>query len=93
MKTLMRALALVLALGCAPLGTALAQDKPAAEAVKDAAPAAAPAAADEKKDAAPAAAAEAKPAEAAAAPAAPPAPNKGDIAFMYVATVLVIRRC
>ena len=90
MKTLMRALALVLALGCAPLGTALAQDKPAAEAVKDAAPAAAPAAADEKKDAAPAAAAEAKPAEAAAAPAAPPAPNKGDIAFMYVATVLVI---
>ena len=90
MKTLMRALALVLALGCAPLGTALAQDKPTAEAVKDAAPTAAPAAADEKKDAAPAAAAEAKPAEAAAAPAAPPAPNKGDIAFMYVATVLVI---
>ncbi|HOA94956.1 MAG TPA: ammonium transporter [Quisquiliibacterium sp.] len=91
MKTLMRALALMLALGCAPLGTALAQDKPAAvEAAKDAAPAAAPAAADEKKDAAPAAAAEAKPAEAAAAPAAPPAPNKGDITFMYVATVLVI---
>ena len=91
MKTLMRALALMLALGCAPLGSALAQDKPAAvEAAKDAAPAAAPAAADEKKDAAPAAAAEAKPAEAAAAPAAPPAPNKGDITFMYVATVLVI---
>jgi len=91
MKTLMRALALMLALGCAPLGTALAQDKPAAvEAAKDAAPAAAPAATDEKKDAAPAAAADAKPAEAAAAPAAPPPPNKGDITFMYIATVLVI---
>ncbi len=104
MKTLFRAVALAIALGIAPLGTALAQDKaaPAAEAPKadekkDAAPAAAaPAEAkaeakadakpDEKKDAAPVAKAEDKPAEAAK----PPVPNKGDTAWMTVATLLVI---
>ena len=91
MKTLMRALALMLALGCAPLGTALAQDKPAAvEAAKDAAPAAAPAAADEKKDAAPAAAAEAKPAEAAAAPA---APRGLPVGRQHGDPPVVVRRC
>ncbi len=62
MKSLMRALAVVLALGIAPLGGALAQDKPAAEAVKDAATAApaADAKPDEKKEAAAPAASEAK---------------------------------
>jgi Amt family ammonium transporter len=98
MKSLIRAIALAVALGIAPAGIALAQDKPAATAEapkaedkKDAAPAAAPAAAtdakpDEKKDAAPAAKAEDKPAEAAK----PPVPDKGDTAWMTVATVLVV---
>ncbi len=96
MKSLMRALAVVLALGIAPLGGALAQDKPAAaaEAVKDAATAAAAADAkpDEKKEAAAPAASEAKTEEKKddAPAAAPPAPNKGDITFMYLATTLVI---
>jgi Amt family ammonium transporter len=105
MNSLFRAIALAIALGIAPLGTALAQDKaaPAAEAPKaeakadekkDAAPAPAEAKPeakaeakpDEKKDAAAAATAEAKPAEAAK----PPVPNKGDTAWMTVATLLVI---
>ena len=61
----------------APAATAAAPAAPAADAKPaEAAPAAAPAAAD------------AKPAEAAAAPA--PTPNKGDTAFMTVATALVI---
>ncbi len=106
MNSLFRAIALAVALGIAPMGTVLAQDKaaPAADAPKaeakaddkkDAAPAAAPQAApeakaeakpDEKKDAAPVAKAEDKPAEAAK----PPVPNKGDTAWMTVATLLVI---
>ena len=96
MKNVLRVLALVLALGLAPFATAVAQDKPAAAA--DAAKAEAKA--EEKKDEAKpaeapkaeAAKAEAAPEEKkdAAAPAAPPAPNKGDTAFMYVATTLVI---
>jgi Amt family ammonium transporter len=75
------------ALAQAPAPAAPAAAAPAAEAPKADAKAEAP-----KADAAaPAAAAAAdKPAEAAAAPAAPPAPNKGDTAFMYVATILVI---
>ena len=85
--------------GMAPFAaSALAQDKPGAEAKKDAAkPAEAPkeapradaAKAEAKKDDAKAAA----PAAAAAAPAAAPAlpaPNKGDTTFMYIATILVI---
>ncbi len=82
MKRFARVLALGLALMFAPAIGVHAQDKPAAtaEAKKDEAkPAEAAAAA-----AAPAAA------EAPAAAATPPAPNKGDTAFMYVATVLVI---
>ena len=83
-------------------GNAFAQDKaaPAAEAKKEAAPVtpaadakkdAAPVApaADAKKDAAPATAGAAAPA-ASATPAGPPAPNKGDTTFMYIATILVI---
>ncbi len=77
--------------------TAFAQGAPAqgepakAEAVKaDAAPAAAPAEA-AKPEAAPAAAADAKPADAKPADAPkPPNVNKGDTAFMYVATIMVI---
>ena len=63
----------------APAATAAPAD--AAKPAEAAAPTAAPA---------PAAAAEAAPAAAAAAPAAAPVANKGDITFMYVATVLVI---
>jgi Amt family ammonium transporter len=95
MKSLLRVLALVLALGIAPAATVVAQDKPAAtaEAAKAEEKAAAPAAAaEEKKDAPADAKAQAKPEEKKeeAAAAAPPAPNKGDTTFMYVATVLVI---
>ena len=78
MKTLLRALAFVLALGFTTMGTvgtAAAQDKPAATA--------------EVAKEAPAAATEAK-ADAPAEAAKPPAPNKGDVAFMYAAIVLVI---
>jgi Amt family ammonium transporter len=78
----------------AALGASVAQEKPAAPASPAAAaapastpaPAAAPAA--ETPAAAAAAPAEAKPAEAAAA--APPAPNKGDTAWMIVATAMVL---
>jgi len=71
-----------LALGAVAPTAALAQTAaPAAETKKDEAPAAAEA----KKDA-PAAAADAKPADAPK----PPNINKGDTAFMYTATVLVI---
>jgi Amt family ammonium transporter len=86
MKTMLRVLALALALGLAPAATVVAQDKPAATAEAPKAADAAPAA-DAKAEAAPAAAA-AAPAE--AAPAAAPVPNKGDTAWMTVATLLVI---
>ena len=97
-------LAVALSMGSAAVApfasSAMAQDKPAAEAKKDdakpadapkaeakkdaAKPAEAPKADDAKKDA---------PAAATAAPAAAPAlpaPNKGDTTFMYIATILVI---
>ena len=83
MKRLLTILAL---LGAFSLGAVLpagaqdkAAEKPAAEAAK----------ADEKKDAAPAKAEDKKAAPAAAA-APPPVPNKGDTAWMIVATALVI---
>jgi Amt family ammonium transporter len=83
----MKKLIAILALGLASFGfsgTVLAQDKAAPAAAASAAAMAAPAAA-----ATPAAAA---PAEAASATAAAPAPvaNKGDVAWMIVATLLVI---
>jgi len=80
MKALLRALAFVLALGLAPAASVMAQDKPTAtaEVVKVAANDATPAAA-----AAPAAAAPAAEAKA-------PVPDKGDTAWMTVATLLVI---
>ena len=75
-----------LALGAVAPTAALAQTTaPAADAKKDEAKNEAPAAAEAKKDA-PAAAADAKPADAPK----PPNINKGDTAFMYTATVLVI---
>ncbi|MGA0572963.1 ammonium transporter [Variovorax sp. VNK109] len=82
MKKLLASLLLGMSLiagGTAAIAQAPAPSAPAAEA--PAAPAAAPAA-----EAAPAAA----PAAAEAAPAAAPTPNKGDTAWMTVATVLVI---
>jgi Amt family ammonium transporter len=95
MKNLLRAIALALALGIAPMGGALAQDKggPAAEAPK--AEAKAEAKADEKKDEAKVdakadAKAEAAKPEEKAEEAKPPVPNKGDTAWMTVATLLVI---
>ena len=105
MKTLLRALAFVLALGfttTGALGTAAAQDKPAATASAGAAggasaaaggDAAAAAARDTSAAATRDAAAppDARPAAPQAPPAAtPPAPNKGDVAFMYVAIILVM---
>ncbi len=80
MKALLRALAFVLALGLAPAASVMAQDKPTAtaEVVKVASDDATPAAA-----AAPAAAAPAAEAKA-------PVPDKGDTAWMTVATLLVI---
>ena len=80
MKALLRALAFVLALGLAPAASVMAQDKPAAtvEVVKLAA-----------NEATPAAAAASAPA-AAAADVKAPVPNKGDTAWMTVATLLVI---
>ncbi len=80
MKALLRALAFVLALGLAPAASVMAQDKPTAtaEVVKVASNDATPAAA-----AAPAAAAPAAEAKA-------PVPDKGDTAWMTVATLLVI---
>ena len=80
MKALLRALAFVLALGLAPAASVMGQDKPTAtaEVVKVASNDATPAAA-----AAPAAAAPAAEAKA-------PVPDKGDTAWMTVATLLVI---
>ena len=89
MRTLFASLALGLALvtgGTAALAQAPAAPAAAAAADATSAPAAASAAA--TPAAAPAAAATAAPAPAAAAPA--PVPNKGDVAWMTVATVLVI---
>jgi len=87
MKRLIALLALLGA--CSLAAPVIAQDKPAAPAAEAKATEAKPA------EAAPAAAAAAAPAPAAAAPtaatAAPaPVPNKGDTAWMIVATVLVI---
>ena len=85
-----------------PAAEAKKEEAKPAEAPKAEAPKAEAPKAEEKKDAAPAAAAAAPAAAAsagapaaagaAAAPAAPklPDPNKGDITFMYIATVLVI---
>jgi Amt family ammonium transporter len=94
MNRIARTLALVAALCLAPWAGAIAAD--AGATVAKAAPVVLLAQADAKKDEAPAAKAEAAPAaaaektEAAPAAAAPPAPNKGDTAWMIVATVLVI---
>ena len=88
-KRFLTAGAVALALGTAGLGLsthAVAQDKPAAEASAPAA-ATAPAAAPAAAAAAPAAAA---PAEAAPAAAPAPVPNKGDTAWLLVATAFVI---
>ncbi|RPH45950.1 MAG: ammonium transporter [Burkholderiales bacterium] len=93
MNRIARTLALVAALCLAPWAGAIAAD--AGVTVAKAAPVVLLAQADAKKDEAPAkaeaapAAAEAPKAEAPAA-AAPPVPNKGDTAWMIVATVLVI---
>ena len=97
MKHLLRALALTLAFAFIPpaVTDAVAQDKPTADATKEGeakAPAATEAKAEDKKDAAPAATADAAKAEEAKADepaAAPPKPNKGDVAWMIMATVLV----
>ena len=90
MKKLIASLAL--GLGILIGGTTAIAQTPAAAPAAAAPAATAPAAAEAKPaDAAPAAApaaADAKPAEAAAAPA--PVPNKGDTAWMIVATALVI---
>jgi Amt family ammonium transporter len=90
MTSILRALALALALALASFGGVHAQDKaaeaPKAEAKADEKKDAAPAATDEKKAEAPAAKAEEKPAEAAK----PPVPDKGDTAWMSIATVLVV---
>ncbi len=88
----MKKLISIIALGLAAWGfsaPALAQDPAASAPAASAAAMAAPASAEAS---APAMAAEAAPAAAAAAPAAAPAPvpNKGDTAFMTIATALVI---
>jgi Amt family ammonium transporter len=94
MNRIARTLALVAALCLAPWAGAIAAD--AGATVAKTAPVVLLAQADAKKDEAPAAAkAEAAPAAAektaeAPAAAAPPVPNKGDTAWMIVATVLVI---
>ena len=85
MKKLLASLALGMGL---LLGSVAMAQTPAAPAASAAAPAAA-ASADAKAAPAPAAAAAAAPAPAASAPPAP-VPNKGDTAWMTVATVLVI---
>jgi len=91
MKTMLRVLALALALGLAPAAGVMAQDKPTASAE---APKAAEAPAEATKDAAPAAEvkkdAAAPAAEAKAEQAKAPVPDKGDTAWMTVATLLVI---
>ncbi|WP_137925946.1 ammonium transporter [Cupriavidus sp. 2SB] len=96
-KRFLTAGAVTLALGTAGLGLsthAVAQDKPAAEAsapaAAAAAPAAAAAAAAPAAPAAPAAAPAAPAAEAAPAAAPAPVPNKGDTAWLLVATAFVI---
>jgi len=81
MKSLLRVLALALALGLAPAATVVAQDRPAATAE---APKAAEAAAT------PATQEAAAPAAAPAGQAKAPVPDKGDTAWMTVATLLVI---
>jgi Amt family ammonium transporter len=82
MKRFLNVLATALAIGLAGMSASWAEDKPAtAPAAEAAKPAEAPAAAS-------ASAAETAPAAEAAAPA--PTPNKGDTAWMIVATVLVI---
>jgi Amt family ammonium transporter len=94
MNRIARTLALVAALCLAPWAGAIAAD--AGATVAKTAPVVLLAQADAKKDEAPAAAkAEAAPAAAekaaeAPAAAAPPVPNKGDTAWMIMATVLVI---
>jgi Amt family ammonium transporter len=89
MKRIVRMLALTTALCLAPWAGAIAADTgmSAAQAAPILLAQAAPAEA--KKDAAPAAQAAAAPAAAEPA-AAPPVPNKGDVAWMMVATFLVI---
>ena len=87
MKNIVAGFALALTIGAAAVAPAMAQDaaKPAATAPADTA---APAAA---MTPAPAAAVAAAPAATpAAAPAAAPTPNKGDTAWMFVATIMVI---
>jgi Amt family ammonium transporter len=91
MNRIARTLALVAALCLAPCAGAMAADTGAT--VAKTAPVVLLAQADAKKDEAPAAAkVEAAPAaaEAPAVAAAPPVPNKGDTAWMIMATVLVI---
>jgi Amt family ammonium transporter len=95
MNRIARTLALVAALCLAPWAGAIAAD--AGATVAKTAPVVLLAQADAKKDEAPAAAkmeaapaAAEKTAEAPAAAAAPPVPNKGDTAWMIMATVLVI---
>ncbi len=86
----MKKLITILALGIAALGfggSALAQTAASAPAAEASAPAAAPAAT-EAAAPAPAAAASAPDAAASAAPA--PVPNKGDVSWMLVSTLLVI---
>ncbi len=87
----MKKLISIIALGLAAWGfsaSALAQDPAASAPAASAAAIAAPSAAEAP---APAMAAEAAPAAAEAAPAAaPPVPNKGDTAFMTIATALVV---
>ena len=97
MKSLFRILALLAALVLMPASAALAATAvsgPVASAASDAVSAASAAAplliaqATTPAAAAPAASAEAKPAEAT-----PPVPNKGDTAWMIVATLLVVLMC
>ena len=95
MNRIARTLALLAALCLAPWAGAIAAD--AGATVAKTAPVVLLAQADAKKDEAPAAAkmeaapaAAEKTAEAPAAAAAPPVPNKGDTAWMIMATVLVI---
>lgn len=94
MKRFLSALLISATLGFA--GMAFAEDvaAPAAAPAAEVAPApAAPAEAAAPVEAAAPAAAEAAPAAAEAAPAPAPTPNKGDTAWMIVATVLVLLMC
>ena len=89
MNKWLASLGLILSLG---LAAPVWAEEPAAAPVAEAAAeqAAAPVAEAAPVEAAAPAAEAAAPAEAEAAPAAPPAPNKGDTAWMLVATILVI---